>query len=125
MLRAAATATAAVATEMAVKVKAVAAMGSPEAPVMAVTEEATATVGPGDTIVLYTDGLVERRGENLDVGLNRLAGVAGRGAAGIAEELVTALVDVAFEVAGPADDVAVVAVRFAGPQCEAPAARER
>ena len=29
--------------------------------------------GPNDTIVLYTDGLIERRGESLDVGLERLA----------------------------------------------------
>ncbi|PJI84842.1 SpoIIE family protein phosphatase [Luteimicrobium subarcticum] len=30
-------------------------------------------LGPGDTLVLYTDGLVERRGERLQVGLDRLA----------------------------------------------------
>lgn len=29
-------------------------------------------LGPGDMIVLYTDGLVENRGEDLDVGLGRL-----------------------------------------------------
>jgi serine phosphatase RsbU (regulator of sigma subunit) len=28
---------------------------------------------PGDTVFLYSDGLVERRGESLDVGLHRLA----------------------------------------------------
>jgi serine phosphatase RsbU (regulator of sigma subunit) len=28
----------------------------------------------GETLVLYTDGLVERRGESLDAGLARLAG---------------------------------------------------
>jgi PAS domain S-box-containing protein len=30
-------------------------------------------IGPGDVLVLYTDGLVERRGESLDAGLERLA----------------------------------------------------
>jgi PAS domain S-box-containing protein len=30
-------------------------------------------IGSGATVVLYTDGLVERRGESLDVGLERLA----------------------------------------------------
>jgi PAS domain S-box-containing protein len=35
--------------------------------------------GPNETIVLYTDGLIERRGESLDVGLERLATAASSG----------------------------------------------
>jgi serine phosphatase RsbU (regulator of sigma subunit) len=31
------------------------------------------SLAPGTTVVLYTDGLIERRGESLDVGLERLA----------------------------------------------------
>ena len=36
-------------------------------------------IGPADTVVLYTDGLIERRGESLDVGLARLADAASSG----------------------------------------------
>ena len=43
------------------------------APARAVAAE---VVPPGSTVLLYTDGLVERRGEALDVGLDRLAAVA-------------------------------------------------
>jgi anti-sigma regulatory factor (Ser/Thr protein kinase) len=39
-------------------------------------EELAATVAPGDTIVMFTDGLVERRHETIDARLEVLAGVA-------------------------------------------------
>ena len=32
-----------------------------------------APIGPGGILVFYTDGLIERRGESLDIGLDRLA----------------------------------------------------
>jgi serine phosphatase RsbU (regulator of sigma subunit) len=35
-------------------------------------EESTCAIEPGSTLVLYTDGLIERRGERIDVGLERL-----------------------------------------------------
>jgi serine phosphatase RsbU (regulator of sigma subunit) len=37
------------------------------------------TLRPGDTLILYSDGLVERRGESLDTGLQRLAVAAAEG----------------------------------------------
>jgi serine phosphatase RsbU (regulator of sigma subunit) len=37
------------------------------------------TIDPSSTVVLYTDGLIERRGESLDVGLERLARAAAAG----------------------------------------------
>jgi PAS domain S-box-containing protein len=41
--------------------------------------EAEATLGPGATLVLYTDGLVEIRGEHLDLGFGRLEAAAAGG----------------------------------------------
>ncbi|MEZ5102023.1 MAG: SpoIIE family protein phosphatase [Thermoleophilia bacterium] len=72
--------------------------------------ETTIQLAPGDTLVLYTDGLVERRGESLDRGLDRLTVAATRRSVRV-EALVEALVEelVAPE---PDDDTAVLAVRL-------------
>ncbi|MHA7135315.1 SpoIIE family protein phosphatase [Oerskovia turbata] len=50
--------------------------GTPLALSTAPRAEATATLDAGDAVVLYTDGLVERRGEHLSEGLRRLADAA-------------------------------------------------
>ncbi|WP_337061592.1 SpoIIE family protein phosphatase [Kineococcus sp. G2] len=64
---------------------------------------------PGATVLLYTDGLVERRDESLDTGLARLLEAAGELAHLPLEEFVDAVVT---RVApDPGDDVAVVALR--------------
>ncbi|MDN4160865.1 GAF domain-containing SpoIIE family protein phosphatase [Nocardioides abyssi] len=70
-----------------------------------------AHVAPGSTLLLYTDGLVERRGEDLLVGLARLADAAGRH---VAEPVATFLDHVLtdLDAATASDDVAVLAVRF-------------
>ncbi len=80
--------------------------------------DATVTLHPGDTVVLYTDGLVERRVATLDEGLSRLV-EAGTELAGVP---VTKLCDALLSRLAPeyADDVALVALR-AHPQ-EPPAA---
>ena len=66
------------------------------------------TLMPDDTLLLYTDGLVERPGEPLDVGMERLARAASRGNASL-----DALCDDVMRE-GPArliDDIAIVAIR--------------
>ncbi len=64
---------------------------------------------PGETLLLYTDGLVERRGELLDVGLGRLVDAASAPGDDL-EAFVDTLIG---RLTGPgsADDIAVLALR--------------
>ena len=62
----------------------------------------------GDTVVFYTDGLIERRGEPLDDGMARLCAAAS-GVHG-AEALCRALTRKLVPPAGGTDDIAVVAL---------------
>jgi serine phosphatase RsbU (regulator of sigma subunit)/anti-sigma regulatory factor (Ser/Thr protein kinase)/putative methionine-R-sulfoxide reductase with GAF domain len=72
-------------------------------------EEATATLEPGETVVLYTDGLVERRGRSLDEGLHELTATAGAAAGGSVDEICDHLLQRAVAET-VADDIAVLAV---------------
>ena len=67
-------------------------------------------LGVGDTVVLFTDGLIERRGEDITDGLARLMDAVGRLTG---SDLAAALPDLVAEVRDPSrdDDVAVLAVR--------------
>jgi serine phosphatase RsbU (regulator of sigma subunit) len=72
-----------------------------------------AVVPAGSTLLLYTDGLVERRGEDLDEGIARLVGVlrdrVGLGLAELCDEVLSAMLP-----DDPEDDVALVAIRVTG-----------
>ncbi len=73
--------------------------------------ESTVELEAGSTVVFYTDGLVERRGEVLDEGLARLCGVLEEVAAG--DPTLDALCDAVLERVlpqRPEDDVALLAV---------------
>ena len=74
-------------------------------------EESTISLVPGSTILLYTDGLVERPDASLDEGLEWLRGFAA-GVAAHPEELCAALLEARFREAPPRDDVALLAVRL-------------
>jgi sigma-B regulation protein RsbU (phosphoserine phosphatase) len=65
------------------------------------------TLPAGAAMVLYTDGLIERRGEALDAGMERLRGALRSGGA---EAMCSSLVQSMLED-GAEDDVAVVVVR--------------
>jgi serine phosphatase RsbU (regulator of sigma subunit)/anti-sigma regulatory factor (Ser/Thr protein kinase)/PAS domain-containing protein len=72
--------------------------------------EADLRIEPGSSIVLYTDGLVERRGESIDVGIARLVQLVERSTTPV-DELADRIVD-ELEFAEHTDDVALVAVRL-------------
>lgn len=71
---------------------------------------------PGSILILYTDGLVERRDESLDIGLERLADTAARAAGESLEVLSDALLDLVAEERH--DDVALLAIGSRRPSGE-------
>ena len=66
----------------------------------------------GDALALYTDGLVERRGEGLDAGLARLEAAARPLSGRRAEEICDGLLDALGADEAP-DDVALLVARLA------------
>ena len=76
----------------------------------AVFRESTAILPPGSSLLLYTDGLVERRDEPLDRRLEKLAEAAGAASADLNDLCERVLSGVLGDV-DPGDDVALLAVR--------------
>jgi Serine phosphatase RsbU, regulator of sigma subunit len=70
--------------------------------------EATTDFAAGDTLVLYTDGLIERRVEDIDVGLGRLAAALTRHRGAEREALADALLSELLPPGGITDDTALV-----------------
>jgi PAS domain S-box-containing protein len=80
-------------------------LGAPPAP----AEEWAGVLPPGEMLVLFTDGLVESRGADIDVGMERLRDVAARWCTGNPDELCDRLL---AELTGEhrADDIALLAL---------------
>ncbi|WP_100499749.1 SpoIIE family protein phosphatase [Geodermatophilus chilensis] len=74
--------------------------------------EGTVDIAPGATLLLYTDGLVERRGEVLDDGLERVRAAAARHAAADPVGLTGQLLAEVLADADQPDDVALIAARL-------------
>jgi serine phosphatase RsbU (regulator of sigma subunit) len=74
--------------------------------------EATVTYTPGDILVLYTDGLVERRGEDIDAGLYRLSDALARHAHMTPDRLADTLLMRLGVADGGRDDIALIIVRL-------------
>ena len=77
----------------------------------AVYTEGTACLAPGATLCLYTDGLVERRGESLDLGLERLAKELSADPWTDLDAAANRVVSRLLEGSGRADDVALLMLR--------------
>jgi PAS domain S-box-containing protein len=73
-------------------------------------EEVTTQLDPGATVILYTDGLVERPGDHIDNGLARLAGAV-RDAPEEPEELCDHLLRALVPEGAAHDDVALLALQ--------------
>ncbi|MEV5437706.1 SpoIIE family protein phosphatase [Streptomyces sp. NPDC052682] len=74
--------------------------------------QATATYTEGATLVLYTDGLVERRREDIDTGLARLADSLHRHRAEDPETLADTVLRELLPPGGATDDTALIVVRL-------------
>lgn len=77
-----------------------------------VRPEASAPFVDGATLVLYTDGLIERRTEDIDIGLDRLADSLTRHRDAGPEDLADALLAELLPPTGSADDTALVVIRL-------------
>ena len=73
----------------------------------------TLHLASGSALVAFTDGLVERRGESIDIGLDRLARAAS-GRESSVDELLTRLT-ATLGPSGSADDIAILAFRWTPP----------
>ncbi|MFG2820881.1 PP2C family protein-serine/threonine phosphatase [Kitasatospora sp. NPDC048365] len=74
--------------------------------------EAATRFSEGDTLALYTDGLVERRTEDIDVGLDRLARSLAAHRAADPEVLADTVLAELLPPDGATDDTALVVVRL-------------
>ncbi|MFI8529298.1 PP2C family protein-serine/threonine phosphatase [Streptomyces aquilus] len=74
--------------------------------------EATAGFREGDTLVLYTDGLVERRREDIDAGLARLADSLARNRRADPAAMADAVLLELLPPEGATDDTALIVVRL-------------
>ncbi|MEU0386610.1 PP2C family protein-serine/threonine phosphatase [Streptomyces chartreusis] len=67
---------------------------------------------PGDTLVLYTDGLIERRDEDIDTSLARLTSALSQDSTLSPDQLADALLARLSVTSGAPDDIALIVIRL-------------
>ena len=77
--------------------------------------EASCTVPARAALLLYTDGLVERRRRSMDTGIAQAGAAVHRGASAAVEDLATAIMTAMAPDGGYEDDVALVLYRHPAP----------
>jgi len=77
--------------------------------------EARVTLPPRATLLLYTDGLIERRRRGLDDGISRVAEVVRDGRASTMDDLANQIMSGVAPAGGYQDDVVVLLYRHPGP----------
>jgi len=77
--------------------------------------EARVTIPPHATLLLYTDGLVERRGMGLDLGISNVAEVVRDGRTSTLDDLANQIMSGVAPSGGYQDDVVVLLYRHPGP----------
>lgn len=87
--------------------------------------DATVQLAPGARLLLYTDGLVERRDEPLDRGLGRVTDAMGRLRGQPPQEFADALVTTALEGVAGRDDVCVLCADLAPAATQVPESKAR
>jgi serine phosphatase RsbU (regulator of sigma subunit) len=85
-------------------------LGAPRAPTS--PEVGRTQLRTGDTLVLYTDGLIERRSRDIGIGLAGLAALAARFAGASVDEMCARLLCMALDASDPSDDLTVIALRL-------------
>ncbi len=77
--------------------------------------EATTMLDPGEGVLLFTDGLIERRGSMLDEGLDRLADAVAKSIDLSCQDLCDGMVEVLFDSEDREDDVCQLVLRRKAP----------
>jgi serine phosphatase RsbU (regulator of sigma subunit) len=76
-----------------------------------VLEERAVLLAPGETLVFFTDGVIERHGDDAPFGEDGLAALLARNTGGDVQGLVAAVAHAATSNRRTLDDIAMLAIR--------------